>query len=67
MSRCPHDPPRANESKRFPMELPDAVEAIKFDMDQRGSLLEGPRTMIDRHNRLYGFLNRKRPLTLSMI
>ena len=57
----------AYEKKRFPMELPDAVEAIKFRMEQAGL---GPKDlvpMIGQINRVYEVLNRKRPLTLQMI
>ena len=55
------------EKKRFPMELPDPIEAIKFRMDQAGL---GPKDlvpMIGQLNRVYEVLARKRPLTLQMI
>jgi HTH-type transcriptional regulator/antitoxin HigA len=57
----------AYEAKNFPMDLPDAVEAIKFRMDQSNL---GPRDlvpMIGQLNRVYEILARKRPLTLKMI
>jgi HTH-type transcriptional regulator/antitoxin HigA len=57
----------AYEKKHFPMDLPDAVEAIKFRMEQMGL---GPKDlvpMIGQLNRVYEVLNRKRPLTLKMI
>src|SRR2546422_9874383 len=57
----------AYERKHFPMDLPDAVEAIKFRMEQSGL---GPRDlvpMIGQLNRVYEVLSRKRPLTLKMI
>lgn len=57
----------AYESRRFPMELPDPVEAIKFEMDQRGLTPKDLVPMIGRLNRVYEILNRKRPLTLRMI
>ena len=55
------------ERKHFPMDLPDAVEAIKFRMQQSGL---GPKDlvpMIGQLNRVYEVLNRKRPLTLKMV
>jgi len=55
------------EKKRFPMELPDPIEAIKFRMEQSGL---GPKDlvpMIGQINRVYEVLSRKRPLTLAMI
>ena len=55
------------EKKRYPMELPDPIEAIKFRMDQSGL---GPKDlvpMIGQLNRVYEVLARKRPLTLPMI
>ena len=55
------------EKKRYPMELPDPIEAIKFRMEQSGL---GPKDlvpMIGQLNRVYEVLARKRPLTLQMI
>ena len=55
------------EKKRYPTELPDPIEAIKFRMDQSGL---GPKDlvpMIGQLNRVYEVLARKRPLTLQMI
>ena len=55
------------EKKRYPMELPDPIEAIKFRLDQSGL---GPKDlvpMIGQLNRVYEVLARKRPLTLQMI
>jgi HTH-type transcriptional regulator / antitoxin HigA len=57
----------AYERKHFPMDLPDAVEAIKFRMDQSGLLIKDLEPLIGRSNRVYEVLNRKRGLTLSMI
>lgn len=57
----------AYERRHFPMDLPDAVEAIKFRMEQSGL---GPKDlvpMIGQLNRVYEILNRRRPLTLKMI
>ena len=55
------------EKKRFPMDLPDAVEAIKFRMEQSGLAPKDLVPMIGQINRVYEVLARKRPLTLQMI
>jgi len=57
----------AYERKHFPIELPDPVEAIKFQMDQKGLTPKDLKPMIGRLNRVYEILNHKRPLTLKMI
>ena len=57
----------AYERKHFPLELPDPVEAIKFQMDQKGLTPRDLEPMIGRLNRVYEILNHKRPLTLKMI
>ncbi len=57
----------AYERKHFPMDLPDAVEAINFRMEQQGLTAKDLEPMIGRSNRVYEVLNRKRPLTLRMI
>ena len=57
----------AYESKHYPIDLPDPVEAIKFRMDQAGLAPKDLVPVIGRLNRVYEILNRKRPLTLNMI
>jgi HTH-type transcriptional regulator/antitoxin HigA len=57
----------AYEAKHYPIDLPDPVEAIKFRMDQAGLTPKDLVPCIGRLNRVYEILNRKRPLTLSMI
>lgn len=57
----------AYETKHYPMELPDPVEAIKFTMEQKGLTVKDLEPMIGRSNRVYEILNRTRPLTLKMI
>lgn len=57
----------AYERKHFPMELPDAVEAIKFRMEQQGLKPKHLEPVIGRMNRVYEVLARRRPLTLRMI
>ncbi len=57
----------AYEREHFPMSLPDAVEAIKFRMEQQGLTAKDLEPLIGRSNRVYEVLNRKRGLTLGMI
>lgn len=55
------------ERQHFPMQLPDAVEAIKFRMEQQGLTVKDLEPLIGRSSRVYEVLNRKRGLTLAMI
>jgi len=57
----------AYETKRYPIDLPDPIEAIKFRMEQAGLSPKDLVPAIGRLNRVYEILNRKRPLTLNMI
>jgi HTH-type transcriptional regulator/antitoxin HigA len=57
----------AYERMHFPMDLPDAVEAIKYRMEQSGLTVKDLETVIGRPNRVYEVLSRRRPLTLRMI
>lgn len=57
----------AYERAHFPMDLPDAVDAIKFRMEQQGLTIADLEPVIGRKNRVYEILARKRPLTLRMI
>ena len=57
----------AYERLHYPMDLPDAVEAIKFRMEQQGLTVDDLAPLIGRKNRVYEVLNRTRPLTLRMI
>ncbi|NBQ68263.1 MAG: transcriptional regulator [Nitrosomonadaceae bacterium] len=57
----------AYEHKHFPLDLPDPVEAIKFEMEQKGLTIKDLEPMIGKSNRVYEVLNRKRALTLRMI
>jgi HTH-type transcriptional regulator / antitoxin HigA len=57
----------AYERTHFPMDLPDAVEAIKFRMEQSGLTVKDLEPVIGRKNRVYEVLCRRRPLTLRMI
>jgi HTH-type transcriptional regulator / antitoxin HigA len=57
----------AYERTHFPLDLPDAVDAIKFRMEQSGLTPRDLEPIIGRKNRVYEILSRKRPLTLRMI
>src|SRR5271169_3276815 len=55
------------DRKRYPLDLPDPVEAIKYHMDQSGLAPRDLIPFIGSRNRVHEVLNRKRPLTLQMI
>jgi HTH-type transcriptional regulator/antitoxin HigA len=55
------------ERKHFPLDLPDPVEAIRFQMEQSGLEPRDLVPFIGSRNRVHEVLNRKRPLTLKMI
>ena len=57
----------AFERRHFPIDPPDAIEAIKFRMEQQGLTPADLQPMIGRMNRVYEVLNRKRPLTMAMV
>ena len=57
----------AYEQKHYPLDLPDPVEAIKFEMEQKGLTVKDLEPMIGKSNRVYEILNYKRSLTLKMI
>ncbi|EOW9092884.1 TPA: type II toxin-antitoxin system HigA family antitoxin [Vibrio cholerae] len=57
----------AYEAKHFPIDLPDPVEAIKFEMERKGLTVKDLEPMIGKSNRVYEILNHKRSLTLKMI
>ena len=57
----------AYERRHFPIDLPDAVEAIKFRMEQQGLTVDDLVPAIGRKNRVYEILARRRPLTVRMI
>lgn len=57
----------AYEQKHYPLDLPDPVEAIKFEMEQKGLTVKDLEPMIGKRNRVYEILNHKRSLTLKMI
>lgn len=55
------------ESKHYPMDPPDPVEAIKFRMEQQGLTRKDLEPMIGPRNRVADVLNRKRGLSIEMI
>lgn len=57
----------AYEARHFPLDLPDPVEAIKFEMEKKGLTVKDLEPMIGKSNRVYEILNYKRSLTLKMI
>ncbi|WP_043758032.1 helix-turn-helix domain-containing protein [Imhoffiella purpurea] len=57
----------AYESKHFPVDLPNPIDAIKFRMEQSGLTASDLAPAIGRTNRVYEVLNGTRSLTLPMI
>ena len=57
----------AYEKEHFPIGLPDPVEAIKFRMEQQGLTRKDLAPYIGSQSKVSEVLNRKRPLSLSMI
>ncbi len=56
-----------HEAKRYPMDPPDPVEAIRFRMEQLGLTRKDLEPMIGPRNRVADVLNRKRGLSIDMI
>ncbi len=55
------------ERKHYPLDLPDAIEAIRYHMEQGGLEPSDLVPFIGSRNRVREVLDRKRPLTLKMI
>lgn len=55
------------ETKHFPMDLPSAIDAIKFRMEQSGLSVADLVPAIGKPNRVYEILDGTRNLTLPMI
>jgi HTH-type transcriptional regulator/antitoxin HigA len=55
------------ESEHFPISLPDPVDAIKFRMEQQGLTQKELEPFIGSQSKVSEVLNRRRPLSLSMI
>lgn len=58
---------QAFEARHYSIDLPDPIEAIKFRMEQQDLKPKDLEPMIGRSNRVYEILNRKRPLTMTMV
>ena len=57
----------AYETKSFPIQAPDPIEAIRFRMEQGGLTVKDLVPSIGRPNRVYEVLNGRRGLTIDMI
>jgi len=57
----------AYEQAHYPIDLPDPIEAIKFRMEQQDLLQKDLVPYLGSQSRVSEVLNRKRPLSLSMI
>ena len=55
------------EQEKYPIDMPDPIEAIKFRMEQMGYTQNDLAKIIGLKSRASEILNRKRPLTLEMI
>lgn len=55
------------ESKKFPMPALDPIEAIKYQMQERGMHQKDLMPYFGSKSRVSEVLNRKKPLTLKMI
>ena len=55
------------ERKHHPMDHPDPIEAIRFRMDQMGLKQKDLAQYISNKSKVSEVMNRKRPLSLSMI
>ena len=55
------------ENDKFPIDLPDPVEAIKFRMEQLGLTQTDLENIVGQKSRASEILNRKRKLSLDMI
>ena len=55
------------EETRFPMDLPDPIEAIKFRLEQQGKDQKSLVGILGSRTRVYEVMRRDRPLSLTMI
>lgn len=55
------------ENEKFPIEMPDPIEAIKFRMEQMGMKQKDLAEVVGFRSRVSEILNKKRKLTLDMI
>ncbi len=57
----------AYEDRRWPIDPPDPVEAIKFAMEQRGYSRKDLEAALGSRQRVSEILNRRRRLTIEMV
>ena len=57
----------ACEARRYPMDPPDPIEAIKFRMEQRGLSRKDLEPIIGARARVAEVMNRRRGLSIEMI
>jgi HTH-type transcriptional regulator/antitoxin HigA len=57
----------AYETKHYPMDPPDPIEAIRFRMEQQGITRKDLEPLIGTRGRVAEVLNRKRSLSIDMI
>jgi len=57
----------AYESEHYPMDPPDAIEAIKFRMEQQGLNRKDLADILGSRTRVAEVLNRRRGLSINMI
>src|SRR6266550_2668314 len=57
----------AYETKHYPMDPPDPIEAIKFRMEQQGLSRKDLEPMIGTRARVAEVMNRRRSLSIDMI
>ena len=55
------------EMRHFPMDPPDAIEAIKFRMEQQGLTRKDLEGLLGSRTRVAEVLNRRRGLSINMI
>jgi len=55
------------ENEKFPIDLPDPIEAIKFRMEQMGMKPKDLAKIVGYKSRVSEILNKKRKLSLNMI
>ncbi len=55
------------ERERYPIDLPDPIEAIKFRLEQQGKDYRALVGVIGQRTRVYEVMRRARPLSLNMI
>jgi len=55
------------EKEKFPIEMPDPIEAIKFRMEQLGMKQKDLAEIVGFKSRVSEILNKKRKLTIEMI